>query len=91
MATEVIKVDRTDGGQIAAAARRGTAALKKGKLVGFATETVYGVAAAATNDEAMARLRELKNRPARPFSVHIGEPREAAAFCTKAPRTPRNC
>lgn len=72
--TEVIQVDRTSGAEVAEAASRGAAALKKGRLVGFATETVYGVAALATRDEAIERLRELKDRPTRPFSVHLGEP-----------------
>ena len=39
----------------------------------FPTETVYGVAVNAANDDALARLRELKSRPDRPFTVHIGK------------------
>jgi len=83
--TDVIRADRTDASQIAEAAHKGVLALKKGKLVGFATETVYGVAAPATIDEAMDRLRELKNRPARPFSVHIGRPDDVRRFVRALP------
>lgn len=56
---------------MARAARRGAEAIQAGHLVGFPTETVYGVAAAADNGDAMDRLRALKDRPARPFSVHL--------------------
>jgi len=83
--TEVIKADRAAAAEVAAAAGKGAAALKKGRLVGFATETVYGIAALATCDEAMARLRELKARPARPFSVHVGGPRDVRRFVRELP------
>jgi protein-tyrosine phosphatase len=47
--------------------------LRKGGLVAFPTETVYGLGADATNPDALARLREVKERPAsKPFTVHIG-------------------
>jgi L-threonylcarbamoyladenylate synthase len=36
--------------------------LKKGKVICFATDTVYGVAVDATNPSAVERLYELKNR-----------------------------
>jgi len=36
--------------------------LKKGKVICFATDTVYGVAVDATNPSAIKRLYELKNR-----------------------------
>lgn len=80
MPTEVIKVDRDIAADVAAGAHRGVLALKKGKLVGFATETVYGIAAMATCDEAMDRLRELKDRPTRPFSLHLGNPGEVGNY-----------
>ncbi len=81
----MIKVDRADGGQVADAAHKGVLALKKGRLVGFATETVYGVAALATCDEGMDRLRELKNRPARPFSLHLGSPKDVRHYVLHLP------
>ena len=80
MPTEVIKVDRDIAADVAAGAHRGALALKKGKLVCFATETVYGIAAMATCDEAMDRLRELKDRPTRPFSLHLGSPGEVRHY-----------
>lgn len=48
------------------------AELKKGSLVAFPTETVYGLGADATNQGAINRLYEVKGRPAaHPLIVHI--------------------
>lgn len=80
MNTQVIKVSPTDTSAAKDAAAQAANALNKGKLVGFATETVYGIAALANNAETMARLRELKSRPQNPFSVHIGSPAKTANF-----------
>jgi len=82
MATKVISVCKEGS---AAAARAGARALKKGKLVAFATETVYGVGAVATDGDAMERLRELKSRPKRPFSVHLSSQEEAARYVDDMP------
>ncbi len=47
-------------------------ALKKGELVAFPTETVYGLGADATNDQAVARLYEAKGRPSfNPLISHV--------------------
>jgi len=46
--------------------------LKDGGLVAFPTETVYGLGADATNANAVARIYEVKGRPAdHPLIVHI--------------------
>ena len=46
--------------------------LKAGGLVALPTETVYGLGADATNKEAVARIYEVKGRPAdHPLIVHI--------------------
>ena len=46
--------------------------IRKGGLVVFPTETVYGVGANLANDAAMRRLREVKKRaPDKPFSILI--------------------
>ncbi len=48
--------------------------LREGGLVGFPTETVYGIAASARNPEAIHRLREMKGRPPdKPFSLHVAD------------------
>jgi L-threonylcarbamoyladenylate synthase len=48
--------------------------LKEGSLVAFPTETVYGLGADATNVAAVARIYEVKGRPAdHPLIVHIAD------------------
>jgi L-threonylcarbamoyladenylate synthase len=60
---------------IAAAAQ----ALRRGELVAFPTETVYGLGADAGNDQAVARVYAAKGRPAfNPLIAHV--PSAAAAF-----------
>jgi L-threonylcarbamoyladenylate synthase len=47
-------------------------ALKQGNLVAFPTETVYGLGADATNEDAVARIYGVKGRPTgHPLIVHI--------------------
>lgn len=47
-------------------------ALKNGALIAFPTETVYGLGADATNTQTVARIYEVKGRPAHhPLIVHI--------------------
>ena len=46
--------------------------LQKGKLIGFPTETVYGLGADATNKEAVLKIYKNKNRPkSNPLIVHV--------------------
>jgi L-threonylcarbamoyladenylate synthase len=48
--------------------------LLRGEVVGFPTETVYGLGADATNATAVARIFALKERPAdHPLIVHIAD------------------
>jgi L-threonylcarbamoyladenylate synthase len=54
------------------AIRDAAANLARGALVAFPTETVYGIGADATNAQAVARIYEVKGRPAdHPLIVHI--------------------
>src|SRR5690606_2018681 len=49
-------------------------ALLRGELVCIPTETVYGIAADATNPEAIKRIYEIKDRPSEnPLIVHISD------------------
>ena len=53
---------------------KAAAALVKGALVAFPTETVYGLGADAFNKTALARIFEVKNRPLfDPLIIHIAE------------------
>ncbi len=55
--------------------------LRDGKLVAFATETVYGLGADATNDRAVARVFEAKQRPQfNPLIVHVASIEAALAL-----------
>ena len=83
MKTQVLQV--VDDGQAAQAASQGASVLSGGGLVAFATETVYGVGALAANSAAMERLRELKDRPRRPFSLHLGKPGDAGRYVGNMP------
>ncbi len=61
-----------------AALAEAAALLAHGELVAFATETVYGLGADATNDTAVARIFEVKERPRfNPLICHF--PSSAAA------------
>lgn len=61
--------------------RRVAKALADGAIVAFPTETVYGVAANASNADVMLRLREIKQRDAdKPFTVHVGRRDSIDAF-----------
>jgi len=56
--------------------------LLTGKLVAFPTETVYGLGADATQDEAVAKIYKVKGRPAiNPLIVHVGRPDWMAGLC----------
>jgi L-threonylcarbamoyladenylate synthase len=64
--------------QILPAGEAATAAaadcLAQGGLVGFPTETVYGLGADASNADAVARLYQAKGRPAfNPLIAHVGD------------------
>jgi len=54
--------------------RQSAEKLKAGDLIAFPTETVYGIGADAENRDAVARMYQVKNRPANhPVIVHIAE------------------
>ena len=56
----------------ATANKDAAAALIKGNLVAFPTETVYGLGADATNEDAIAKIYKVKGRPEdHPLIVHI--------------------
>jgi L-threonylcarbamoyladenylate synthase len=75
-------IRRATADAIAAAAEL----IRRGEIVAFPTETVYGLAADATNAIAVARLFALKGRPAfDPLIVHI---ESADALARVAARVP---
>ena len=61
-------------------------ALRDGQLVGLPTETVYGLAANATDDDAVARIFVAKGRPAdHPLIVHVASMEQVPLFATQVP------
>ena len=72
----------------AAGITRAAQILRDGGLVAVPTETVYGLAARADSDEAVARIYEAKGRPSfNPLIVHVRDveqARELAEFGEKA-------
>ncbi len=68
-----------------------TSVLRQGGLVAFATETVYGLGADATNRFAVARIFEAKGRPAsNPLIVHVADEAGAIACVDRWPDEARN-
>ncbi len=62
------------------------AVLRRGGLVAFPTETVYGLGADALNPEAVIRVFEAKGRPAdNPLIVHVASSRQARRFAATIP------
>ncbi len=62
------------------------AALKKGEVVAIPTETVYGLAADATNDTALQKIFTTKQRPAdHPLIVHISDISQVQDWVTDFP------
>lgn len=60
--------------------------LKGGGVVAFPTETVYGLGASATNPTAIARVFELKGRPAdNPLIVHVSNYAMLMMFAAELP------
>ena len=61
-------------------------ALRDGHLVGLPTETVYGLAANATDDAAVAQIFVAKGRPAdHPLIVHVASVEQVALFAAQVP------
>jgi L-threonylcarbamoyladenylate synthase len=67
---------------IVEAARR----IRAGELVGFPTETVYGLGADASSDEAVAGIFAAKGRPAdHPLIVHVAEAAQVSHYASSVP------
>lgn len=60
--------------------------LRNGGIVAFPTETVYGLGAVATDEQAVQRIFQAKGRPAdNPLIVHIGEKSDTALYAEEVP------
>jgi L-threonylcarbamoyladenylate synthase len=65
---------------------RAAKALRDGHLVAFPTETVYGLGADATNENAIGRIYSVKNRPTdHPLIVHISSTNQITKWAIDIP------
>jgi len=84
MNTKVVKIDpiNPQEGYLKEAAN----ILSRGGLVIMPTETVYGIAANASNQDTIDRLYKIKQRPKdKPFSLHIDEKSKVEDFARTIP------
>ncbi|MGB2783149.1 MAG: L-threonylcarbamoyladenylate synthase [Atribacterota bacterium] len=84
MNTKILKInpEKIDLNKIKLAAEE----IKKGNLVAFPTETVYGLGADAYNKEAVAKIFKVKGRPFNdPLIVHIAEIEELHRLSKRVP------
>ncbi|PWJ15351.1 L-threonylcarbamoyladenylate synthase [Ruminococcus flavefaciens] len=60
--------------------------IKSGEIVGIPTETVYGLGADASNEEAVAKVFQAKGRPAdNPLIVHLADFSQAVDYTKSIP------
>ena len=84
MKTKILKINpqKIDFTKIKIAAEE----IKKGNLVAFPTETVYGLGADALNEKAVAKIFQSKRRPFNdPLIVHIADVKELHRLSKKVP------
>ena len=71
--------------------KNAAASLIGGNLVAFPTETVYGLGADATNQNAVARIYQVKDRPlGHPLIVHISSPNNLDKWARDIPEYATN-
>jgi L-threonylcarbamoyladenylate synthase len=62
------------------------AALRRGEAIGLPTETVYGLAADASNPEAVKKIFAIKGRPAdHPLIVHVADAAQLSRWASVVP------
>jgi L-threonylcarbamoyladenylate synthase len=73
-------------GQLSASIAAAAQALQRGELLGLPTETVYGLAADAGNDAAVAKIFAAKGRPPKhPLIVHVASAQGVQRFASHVP------
>jgi len=73
-------------GTLDASVHTAAAALQRGELLGLPTETVYGLAADADNDSAVAQIFAAKGRPANhPLIVHVADAQAITHYAKAVP------
>ena len=73
-------------GSSSAHVKQAAEALHAGELLGLPTETVYGLAADACNETAVAKIFKAKGRPANhPLIVHVASAEAVTKFASEVP------
>ena len=63
------------------------ALLRRGELVAFPTETVYGLGAIATKEQAVAKVFQAKGRPSdNPLIVHVKDAQQVFVYAAVVPK-----
>ena len=84
METKYVKID--DIGAGAGVLSEAAEIIRRGGLVVFPTETVYGLGASALDSDAAAKIYAAKGRPSdNPLIIHISSPDEAEKYCFVSP------
>ena len=84
MRTEIIKLDASDPDE--EVLKRAGELIRKGELVAFPTETVYGLGGDALNPEAAKMIYSAKGRPSdNPLIVHIEEMEALESIAAEIP------
>lgn len=84
--TEYIYADALSRADRTAALSRAAEQIRRGKLVVFPTETVYGLGANALDPNAAAAIYRAKGRPSdNPLIIHIADPKDAALYTEITP------
>ena len=79
MKTQILNTTQND-------IQEAAALLRQGGLVAIPTETVYGLAADALNEDAICKIFEAKGRPQdNPLIVHIGDITQLSTLCLEIP------
>ncbi|MDD5073059.1 MAG: L-threonylcarbamoyladenylate synthase [Candidatus Omnitrophica bacterium] len=82
--TEVLRVNASK--PEAAKIKKAAAELKKGGLVVFPTETVYGLGASLLDKRAVEKIYEIKKRPKnKPLTVHVADTASVRKIAGKIP------
>lgn len=82
METEIVKIDPERVENFAKEIERAAEIIRRGGLVAFPTETVYGLGANALDPEASKRIYEAKGRPSdNPLIAHVASVEDFSKYC----------
>jgi L-threonylcarbamoyladenylate synthase len=84
--TSIVAIDPGTAGATAIAAA--ATLIRRGELVGFPTETVYGLGADALNPRALSRIYQVKGRPSdNPLILHVASLEQLTLVASKVSAT----